>query len=1224
MNNLRGYNKKTVNTNEDIIFNAIDWKSYDIIDENDEDSNEDNDDEDAEYDSDDGEKKPKKKCKYTVRCFGVNRNGESVHLKINNFKPYFYIQIPDNWTKAKWTKLITIVKERMPWYAQNSIYEYTIEKKKNLYWFKNNKLDTFLKIVFNNNKGMSACERIFREPIKMSGETHLFELFCSNIDPILSLLHTNNLLASGWIICRKGKYLRCIESNCQIDIEADWTNVEFIDIEEIAPLIVASFDIECKSKDGSFPNASRPEDEIIQIGTTVHKYGEKEVSFKHIATLKKCNPIEGAVVESYETEVDLLIGWKKFILALDPDIMTGWNILGFDFKYIYDRVVYHNIENRFLTMCKVKNKPGKYTEKKLESSALGENLLKYIDFDGRIIVDLMKYVQKEAKLDSYKLDAVAEHYLDEHKVDLSPKELFENYKIGTPEKITEIAVYCIQDCVLCNRLMIKLEVVPNNVGMSNVCHVPFYWLFLRGQGVKIQSLVSKFSMEKEFLIPRIKCEVYTMKYGRLETYRWLFNTHKKKYSKQWIETYIVKLKDETVCDKIAFIKSIDEVHSYMRELSGQGIEISDDTVIELKEYVDGTYEGAIVLEPTPQMYLDIPVSVLDFASLYPSSMISENISHNTLVWIKYYDKNGEMSKFYGSYEYDNLPGITYNDVEFENFSKVNDVKVSDGRVVCRYADNVDGVIPNILDMLLFARRKTRASIDYKLGLRADGSYIQGFFKEKDEHYEFTEYKQKPVLVPKSEIVEIKQKYQPFQQAVIDGLQLAYKITANSLYGQVGAGTSAIYLKELAACTTATGRKLITFSRDYIEKTFKHAKVVYGDTDSVFINFKPHWEKELGLKLEGRDALVKSIELAMESGHQITALLKKPHDLEYEKTFFPFIQFAKKRYVGNLYEENPDKFKEKSMGIALKRRDFAEITKKIYGGCIKILLNERDFQKSIQFFIDECKKLLKGEVDIKDLIISKTLRSSYANPEGIAHYMLNKRIQKREPGKEYSTNERIPYVYVQTKPKRGVKELQADKIEHPSYILNNPNIKPDFRYYLDHQVKNACIQLFGLGLEQIPGYKNGWLDETKLRNLDEEKRRDKLIALKEAETERLLIGRILIEDDNKRNGNAMISKFFTPVSRDTMLQMQEIYGNNEEEPEWKKMIKRKKEEGVGKGMIEEKYINNEIDEVNEEEQTKVPKESPKEMIMRLKKKIEKESGVKIEDKTKVIKVKKTLK
>ena len=84
-----------------------------------------------------------------------------------------------------------------------------------------------------------------------------------------------------------------------------------------------------------------------------------------------------------------------------------------------------------------------------------------------------------------------ETFLKMNKVDLSPKELFAKYKIGGSKNIREIAVYCVQDCELCNRLMNKLDVITNNVGMGNVCHIPLDWLFLRGQGVKIYSLVAR-------------------------------------------------------------------------------------------------------------------------------------------------------------------------------------------------------------------------------------------------------------------------------------------------------------------------------------------------------------------------------------------------------------------------------------------------------------------------------------------------------------------------------------------------------------------------------------------------------------------------------------------------------------------------------------------------------------------------------------------------------------
>ena len=80
-------------------------------------------------------------------------------------------------------------------------------------------------------------------------------------------------------------------------------------------------------------------------------------------------------------------------------------------------------------------------------------------------------------------------------------------------------------------------------------------------------------------------------------------------------------------------------------------------------------------------------------------------------------------------------------------------------------------------------------------------------------------------------------YNEFQKAVLDGLQLAYKVTANSLYGFVGAPTSQLFMKELAASTTATGRNLIMSAKKFAEEEY-NCEVVYGDTDSIFIKLPP--------------------------------------------------------------------------------------------------------------------------------------------------------------------------------------------------------------------------------------------------------------------------------------------------------------------------------------------------------------------------------------------------
>ena len=127
--------------------------------------------------------------------------------------------------------------------------------------------------------------------------------------------------------------------------------------------------------------------------------------------------------------------------------------------------------------------------------------------------------------------------------------------------------------------------------------------------------------------------------------------------------------------------------------------------------------------------------------------------------------------------------------------------------------------------------------------------------------------------------------------MLEGLQLAYKVTANSLYGSLGAETSPVYFKDIAAATTATGRKLLYLAKDFVTKNFPGSEAVYGDTDSVFINYHPKGPD--GVELEGREALVESIRLGIESEKGIQPLLEYPHKLEYEKTFMPICLTIKK-------------------------------------------------------------------------------------------------------------------------------------------------------------------------------------------------------------------------------------------------------------------------------------------------------------------------------------------
>jgi hypothetical protein len=251
-------------------------------------------------------------------------------------------------------------------------------------------------------------------------------------------------------------------------------------------------------------------------------------------------------------------------------------------------------------------------------------------------------------------------------------------------------------------------------------------------------------------------------------------------------------------------------------------------------------------------------------------------------------------------------------------------------------------------------------------------------------------------------------------------------------------------------------------------------LVVHNTDSLFVCFNPR-NPETGQPLEGEEALKETIHLTEEAGQLVTKALKAPHDFEFDKVYWPFLIFSKKRYVGHKYEEL-DHYTQASMGIALKRRDYAPIVKKVYGGAVEILLKEKNVPKAVEFVQRSCVDLINGRYGLGPLTISKSLRAEYANPQGVAHKVLADRMAARDPGTAPTVGDRIPFVYIQPAAGQQAADLQGERIEHPSYIKEK-SLKPDYMFYITNQISNPVIQMFGIMLEQMPGYSgppvSGW-------------------------------------------------------------------------------------------------------------------------------------------------------
>ena len=786
-----------------------------------------------------------------IHLFGMNAEGESIRVDVSGFRPYFYVALPNEYPDSSAIEQ----RLRMKLKTKVDLLEFEVISKHKLYGYSGSNKSRFVKISMPSLGLFYTVRKEFlddkQQPIfSVRDREKPLEVFESNIDPMLRFFHTRDIKPCGWISVDGDEIDTSdgddTESPTDIRIECDWKNVcpsEPPTGVVNAPLIHAFWDIECYSHTGDFPVAqptvkksclssehtpcakcnnclfNKGGDPIIQIGTTLWSPACKdtpEMVERHIFVLAEgtatCSDVPGATVHLCKKEGDMLSSWFAFMIEKKVNVFVGYNIFGFDERYVWQRLERLGLELsdpvQQLSCLWQEDKPMKLIEKRLASSALGDNMLYMWDSPGRLRIDLLGHIKRKAQLPSYKLDSVAAVYLsgklsgvskvgdgkwlaktkqkkdarigryvqlldelgedltdkmeikeivgegfivvsDEDltaiageavqwavvKDDISPQDIFRLHR-GSSEDRAKVAAYCVQDCDLTLELYKKLEVFNEAMSMANVCSVPVSYIFTRGQGIKIESLIFKDCMYKGQLIKVLP---------------------------------------------------------------------SGDSNVD-------SYEGAIVLDPVPGFYTDSPVGVCDFASLYPSTIISENISHDMLVWAKDYDLEGKLvSVSYGSVEDEEnaTPGTRWTDIEFDILrpdpedTRKNPTKVKIGTRHCRYAqpppgpkgEDRKGSLPEIVAKLLAARKAKR--------------------------------------------VEITKTDDPFKKALLDAEQNAYKITANSLYGQLGSPTFKIRLQNLAASVTAYGRKQIMFSKEAIEKFYgpdagdprckAGAQIVYGDS-----------------------------------------------------------------------------------------------------------------------------------------------------------------------------------------------------------------------------------------------------------------------------------------------------------------------------------------------------------------------------------------------------------
>jgi DNA polymerase elongation subunit (family B) len=933
--------------------------------------------------------------KYVVDVFGRTDEGKVACLRINGFKPYFYVKgtKPDG-------GLVT----------------------------KTEKYDVFA--------GFAELQTVWVWKVTCDSKAQFMELakkskgvaYESNLPPFIRLFHERHLGPASPIKFVEHRYTIPVDPDTEVplyNVDAFYQcNVsEVTAVEANIPMKVACYDLEMYSRTGMFPQA-KAGDPIVQIGVSYRWSSAMLDPIRRVVfVVGSVDPSDDDTeFVSCDSEEDMLFSFAHEIRTQNPDIMCGYNTFGFDDAYIEDRCRELKIlEEIDLSRVPSKTKQNgmwgiKFSETKKFELASGKYDLRYLTLRGRLGLDLLLNMRREHSLDSFKLDNVASVFLRDKvlgyttkdvstkstrglragnyvrfdlvgnttdpyrdgekyvvtavspksfrvdapddmfadlsetdraslqwtftKDDVEPHELFRLHAHGGSAGRARIAKYCIQDCDLVLTLMAKLDTIVNARGMADVCKVPMEYVLRRGQGIKIFSAVVYYASQR---------------------------------------------------DQILRVQSVAEF--------------------------DTGYEGAIVLPPKIGMYLDQPISVLDFNSLYPSNMIAYNLSPDTVVCEREFDTEGHKIRHEGigveAMSELREKGWVLEDIQYDTKDDAGKVV---GNTICTFVQKdpakpmTEGVLPKTLDILLKKRKE---------------------FKEKMED----------------------DKYDEAQRSVFNGLQLAYKVVANSVYGQTGSRTSPIRKLCVAASTTAAGRRALYRAKSIVEEEYG-ATVVYGDTDSIFIQFPT------------KD-VAESIRLGIASGKRITeAIDRRPYKIAYEKTFYPFILFCRKRYVGMMYEENANaKPKRKEMGIVLRRRDNAPIVKDVFGGALDLLLNQGTVKQAQSFVAQKLMDVLQNRVPLEKFIISKALRDDYKNPAQIAHRVLADRMAARDPGTAPKVGDRLQFVFVAENKEKG---KQGERIEEVGYVRTK-KLTPDASFYITNQIQNPVAQLFALCIDQLDGY-----------------------------------------------------------------------------------------------------------------------------------------------------------
>lgn len=1014
------------------------------------------------------EEKNGNSSEFFIECYGITQKLEGVYLKISGFKPFFYVELPEEIEKNDLlintlkTFLNSIDKRNKPLEIE-SVFKrklyYThkqLKKTKNEEYVKEDKKYQFLKLTFNTKSSMEYFSNNFRKPIEIYGYEPIQLNLCEyerNVSQVIKFLSCTGLPPAGWIQFSGSKMNNLDrEVSFKHKISADISTLKPSDVTNIVLPNVLCFDIEANStiKNG-FPNASLPGDRVFQISCCLLTSTGKMQ--KYLLTLGEVNKKiigEDVIIREFgNSEANLLTGFTELVIETNVNVIIGYNILSWDMKYMLDRCKLYKNEDDFCKMGIFLNEKCDIVSNSFKSKAYSAQNLTYVNTKGRLFLDLLPIIRRDYKLSNYKLKTVTTHFGLPTKDPLTAQDIFnnyneyfknytsyklkdtesnimENYKKGV-NALSIVGKYCVQDSYITLLLYQKLQLWFGLCEMSKTAKVPIFYLFTEGTQIQMYSQVLEYCNKNNIVV-------------------------------------------------------------------NKGIQSNK----------EDNYQGATVLNPIPGKY--DKVLSFDFASLYPSIMMAYNIDYSTYVidekvpdddchifeWKEHVNCEHDMNR---------------------KKKKDGTFSTAKRKVFCadrRYRflkEEVGGkgVVPTLLTELIGARKNTRKQIainedlietlvkqllflKYQYKNHIDNKNIDivneflstiksipevfvDFDKIKHdtslENKDITSnsliefvgedfYKKININELDKTIIEIYESCRNTIQynQVLDKRQLSYKVCANSMYGAMGVKKGYLPLPQGAMSITYKGRSSIEFISTYIPNKY-NGKTVYGDTDSSMIYFE-HIKNN-------KDA----VELAEEITKDMEQHFRKPMKLEFEKIYEKYLILSKKRYLAQVANKEGKIVDFVKKGVVLTRRDNCKALRDIYlktAVCILENVDKKTILDNIVYYVND---MFKRKMDYNMFVITKSLSkdiNEYDTKKALpSHVQLAKRI--RERGLNIETGSRIEFLFT-TNGRYDPKFNQGDKVESLEHFEKWLfYLRIDYLYYLEKQMVTPLDEIISVGLNE---------------------------------------------------------------------------------------------------------------------------------------------------------------